>query len=370
MSFSALSEFVNAHFGFVPPWLLAIAVGIVIFVIGGALQGVIYAVAGRFAYKWHPLVQVVFARTRRIGRFAILILAVAIALPLVPLSATAQDTAHRILVAAFIVLIGWMVLAFSNIATDRYVGRLKLDVADNLIARKQVTQMRVLRHALATLIIVITAAFALMTFDTVRQYGISLFASAGVAGLAAGLAARPLLGNLIAGIQLAITQPIRIDDAVVIEGEWGRIEEVTATYVVVKIWDWRRQIVPLEWFTSNVFTNWTRNSSTIIGVVLLYLDYAVPVARIRAKAQEIAEASPLWNKQVFAVQITDAREQTIEVRILVDAADSGKAFDLRCEMREKLLAFIQEEMPHALPRRRNETLLQPEPQPEFPRAAE
>jgi small-conductance mechanosensitive channel len=325
------------------------------------LQGIVYAIAGRFAYKWHPLVRLVFTRTRRIGRFAILILAVATALPLIPLSADAQDTVHRVLVAAFILLIGWMVLVFSNIATDRYIGRLKLDVADNLIARKQVTQMRVLRQALGTLVVVITIAFALMTFDTVRQYGISLFASAGVAGLAAGLAARPLLGSLIAGIQLAVTQPIRIDDAVVIENEWGWIEEITATYVVVRLWDWRRQIVPLEWFTSNVFTNWTRSSSAIIGTVMLYLDYAAPIARIRAKAEEIVGASTKWNKGVFAVQVTDAKEQTIEVRILVSATDSGKAFDLRCEVREKLLAFIQDEMPWALPRRRNETLLQPEP---------
>ncbi|HEX2591218.1 MAG TPA: mechanosensitive ion channel family protein [Rhizomicrobium sp.] len=351
---NALSQFVNAHLGFVPSWIIALGVFAAIFALGVVLQGILYAVADRLAKRWHPLIQLVFQRTRRVGRFAILIFAVAAALPLVPLPNEAQDTGHRILVAAFVILIGWIALVFANIAVDRYIGRLKLDVADNLMARKAVTQMRVLRQAIGTLVVILTVAFALMSFDTVRQFGISLFASAGVAGLAAGLAARPLLGNLIAGIQLAITQPIRIDDAVVIDGEWGWIEEFTSTYVVVRLWDWRRQIVPLEWFSSNVFTNWTRSSSAIIGTVMLYLDYTAPVERLRKKAEEIAKASKLWNGQVINVQVSDATENTIQLRVLVSAATSPQAWDLRCEMREKLLAYIQSELPHALPRRRGE----------------
>jgi small-conductance mechanosensitive channel len=349
---NAISQFVNAHLGFVPPWIVAIAVFAAIFVAGGFLQAVLYAIANRFVGRWHPLVQSLFRRTRKVGRFAILIFALALALPLVPLSSQEQDAGHKILVALFIVLLGWIVMVFVNIAIDRYIGRMKLDVADNLLARKAVTQMRVLRRASSTLVMVLTVAFALMTFDTVRQFGISIFASAGLAGLAAGLAARPLLGNLIAGVQLALTQPIRIDDAVVIENEWGWIEELTSTYVVVRLWDWRRQIVPLSWFAENVFTNWTRSASAIIGTVMLYLDYTTPIDRIRKKAEEIAKASRLWDKQVVNVQVSDAKEDTIEVRILISAADSSKAWDLRCEMREKLLAYIRDEIPSALPRKR------------------
>jgi small-conductance mechanosensitive channel len=173
--------------------------------------------------------------------------------------------------------------------------------------------------------------------------------------LIAGLAARPVLENVIAGIQLALTQPVRIGDAVVIADEWGWIEEITSTYVVVKLWDWRRLIVPLTYLFQNPFANWTRSSSSIIGTVYIYADYTLPVARLRARAEEIARASRLWDGQIVNVQVSDAREQAMQVRILVSAKDSPTAWDLRCEMREKLIDFLQREFPGALPKTRSET---------------
>jgi len=169
-----------------------------------------------------------------------------------------------------------------------------------------------------------------------------------------------LLKNLFAGIQLAVTQPIRLDDALIVEGEWGNVEEITSTYVVMRLWDWRRLILPLSYFIENPFQNWTREDATLIGTVMIYLDYRAPVEIVRRKVRDIAAASPVWDKRVVAVQVTDFRERTMEVRILVSAATAGKAFDLRCEVREKLVAFLQEHHPEALPRQRAELVPGPD----------
>jgi small-conductance mechanosensitive channel len=251
-------------------------------------------------------------------------------------------------------MIGWMALSAVNIVSDIYLRRFDIAAADNLLARKQVTQVRILKGAINTLIITVTVAVALMTFDAVRQLGLSLFASAGIAGIIVGFAARPMLSNLIAGLQLAITQPIRLDDAVIVENEWGWIEEITATYVVVRLWDWRRLIVPLTHFIEKPFQNWTRESASLIGVVILRVDFLAPIELIRAKAEELARASKLWDGRVFNVQVTDSDHRTMEVRVLASAATSGSTFDLRCELREKLIAFLAKEHPQALPRDREE----------------
>jgi small-conductance mechanosensitive channel len=183
---------------------------------------------------------------------------------------------------------------------------------------------------------------------------VSLFASAGVAGIVAGLAARPVLSNLFAGVQLAMTQPIRIDDAVIVENEWGTIEEITSTYVVVRLWDWRRMIVPLSYFIEKPFQNWTREGSTLIGSAMLYVDYRAPVDIIRDKLAKIVKASKNWDGKVVNLQVTDAKEQTVELRCLMSANSAGQAFNLRCEVREQLIDFLQKHHPEALPRHRSE----------------
>jgi small-conductance mechanosensitive channel len=227
-----------------------------------------------------------------------------------------------------------------------------LDRDDNLDARRIHTQARVLARSVMVLIVILGFGAALMAFPSVRQIGASLLASAGVAGLVAGIAARPVLGNLIAGLQIALAQPIRLDDVVVIEGEWGRVEEITGTYVSIRIWDQRRLIVPLQWFIEHPFTNWTRNSSQIIGTVFLYVDYRMPIAPLREELERILAHAPEWDGRVQVLQVTDATEHAMQLRALVSSFDSALNWDLRCRVREGLLNFVQAAYPQFLPRAR------------------
>lgn len=303
---------------------------------------------------WQPFLKHSWHRVRRLLRFMLALLAAGMALQLIPMSAASADTVRRIFTALVTIQFGWIVIVAANLAMDRYVQGLALGSADNLLARKAATQMRIFRQALTVLLGVLTIAFALMSFEAVRQVGVSLFASAGVAGIVAGLAARPMLENLIAGVQLAITQPLRLEDAVVINNEWGWVEEINSTYIVVRLWDWRRLVVPLSYLFANPFTNWTRSTSSLIGTVFLYADYTLPVEAIREEAERIARASPHWDGNVVNVQVSDAREQVMEVRVLASAKDSPTAWNLRCEIREKLIAHIRDNFPESLPRVRRE----------------
>lgn len=302
---------------------------------------------------WQTLIQ----RTRRPTALAAVILGLAVGASVAPLSAGEADLLRRVLLIAFIVLCGWMALTALNIASLIYTRGFHLDVEDNLLARKHLTQTRILQRVAATLIVMLTVAFALMTFPGVRQYGVSLLASAGAAGIIAGLALQPFLTNLIAGVQIATTQPIRIDDAVIVEGEWGTVEEISSTYVVVKLWDWRRLVLPLTYFIQQPFQNWTRETASLIGTAMFYVDYAAPVEAMRRKLQEILEASPLWDRDVVALQVTDLTERTMQIRCLASARNAPTAFDLRCEVREKMIAFLKAEFPDALPRDRSDVAL-------------
>jgi small-conductance mechanosensitive channel len=197
-----------------------------------------------------------------------------------------------------------------------------------------------------------------MSFDSVRQLGVSLFASAGVVGIIAGVALRSVLANFFAGLQIALTQPIRLNDVVIVEGEYGRVEQLSSAYVVIRVWDQRRLIVPLSYFIEKPFQNWTHTSAELLGTVYIHTDYAIDVERIRQRGRQIVEASPLWDRRVFNVQVTDSRENTLELRLLMSAIDSSKLWDLRCEVREQVIAFIKSEFPGALPRRRLEAYVE------------
>lgn len=229
------------------------------------------------------------------------------------------------------------------------IARHPADVEDNLQARRIATQARVLARTAMTGIFMAGLAMMLMTFPGARQVGASLLASAGVVGLVAGIAARPVFSNLIAGLQIALAQPIRIDDVLIIEGEWGRVEEITGTYVVLRIWDERRLIIPLQWFIEHPFQNWTRTSSEILGTVFLYTDYRMPLEPLRAELDRVLATAPEWDQRVKVLQLTDVTERTIQIRVLVSARSSGLAFDLRCRVREALITFIQREYPDCLP---------------------
>jgi small-conductance mechanosensitive channel len=299
---------------------------------------------------WRSLV----SRGEKPSRFAIVLFSLSVAAGVAPLSSPQANLIQHLLLVSFIALLGWLCGTALGIWATLYLRKYQLDVEDNLLARKHTTQMRILQRVGLTLIIVVTVAAMLMTFDQVRQYGVSLLASAGAAGIVVGLSLQPLLKNLVAGIQLAITQPIRLDDAVIVEGEWGNIEEITATYVVVRLWDWRRMVVPLSYFIEHIFQNWTREDANLIGTVMLYVDYTAPVDAMRAKLDEIAKASPLWDRRVVNMQVTDFKTDTMEVRMLVSAGNAGRVFDIRCEVREKMIGWLQQEHPQALPRRRAE----------------
>lgn len=226
----------------------------------------------------------------------------------------------------------------------------RLDVADNLRARSIYTQVMVLKKVAMTAIVLFALASMLMVFDSVRQFGASILASAGVAGIVIGFAAQRSIATLFAGFQIALTQPIRVDDVLVVEGEWGRVEDITLTYVVLQLWDLRRLVVPITYFIEQPFQNWTRSSSAIVGSVFLYVDYGVRLEPVRAELARILGASRYWDGKVGALQVTDAREHTLELRALASAADASIAWELRCEVREKLIAFIQQKYPESLPR--------------------
>ena len=278
----------------------------------------------------HPYLRALLRATNAPARLALLVLALFVALPVTSFSDDTTALLFGILSLATILLTGWIMIAAAHLASELYLVRTVRDAA-TLLARKHVTQVRVLLHVVDTLIVLLTLGAALMTFEPVRQFGVSLFASAGVAGLVAGLAARPMLSNLIAGIQIATTQPIRIDDEVVIEGQWGRVQEITSTYVVIGLWDLRQLIVPLSYFIEKSFENWTRNSTDLLGAVTFHVDYTVPVARLREKAIEIVKASPSWDGKTVQLQVNDAKELSLELRVLVSARSSSALGDLRLE---------------------------------------
>ena len=339
---------------FAPAWAVAAVLIALAVIVALSVHRIAVAMLTRVLGGRYPVLQRIVTGTRGPTRLALLVFALAVTIPAAPLGDDVAQVVSQLLFVTTIGLLGWIAVTAIHIAADLYLMRFRIDVADNLLARKHVTQMRILTRAADIVVIVLTVGFALMTFESVRQYGVSLFASAGVAGLIAGLAARPVLSNLFAGVQLAVTQPIRIDDVVIVENEWGWIEEITSTYVVIRIWDLRRLILPLSYFIEKPFQNWTREGSAILGSVMLYLDYRTPIDAIREQAKAIVEASPEWDRKVVNVQVTDTKEYTIEVRILVSADTAGQAWNLRCELREKIIAFLQREHPQALPRRRQE----------------
>lgn len=251
-----------------------------------------------------------------------------------------------------IVSIAWSLMAILRAFKKVILSKFDTSKEDNLRQRKFLTQFNIMESIIYFLIVLIAIGASLMLFEEVRQLGISLFASAGVAGIIIGFAAQKLIATVLAGLQIAITQPIRIDDVVVIENEWGRIEEITLTYVVVKIWDQRRLVVPSTYFFEKPFQNWTRTSAEILGTVFLYTDYHVSFDALRKELTRLLESTPLWDKRVNVLQVTDAKEYGVEIRALVSAKDSPTAWDLRVFIREKMIEFIQKNYPESLPRTR------------------
>lgn len=340
------------QFYWLPEWLV-VAIVVTVFVgAGWIIHRIVFSILRRVVKNRDLYWRGVLERVRKKLRILIILMAIGFSITVSPLDPEPSQSVRAVILFLTILVLGWIVAGAVDMWAVVHLRKFNMQTEDNLVARKHVTQTRILQRAAVILIGLITVALALMTIGAVRQWGVSLLASAGVVGIIAGLALQPYLTNLIAGIQIATAQPIRIDDAVIVEGEWGTVEEITSTYVVIKLWDWRRMILPLSYFIEKPFQNWTRETSRLIGTAMLYVDYEAPVDRLRAELERICKASPLWDGDVVNLQVTDITDRVAQVRCLASARSAPVAFDLRCEIREKMLAFMRDQCPEALPQDR------------------
>lgn len=270
-------------------------------------------------------------------------------LPLMKMKATIYPFVNKTVEILLTISFANVLIAVVKVFEDYAYHTFDITKADNLKERKIRTQLQFIRRLAISLILIMTVCFILLSFNNLRKIGTGLLTGVGVGGIIIGFAAQKSLGNLLAGFQIAFTQPLRIDDVLVVEGEWGRVEEITLTYVVLNIWDQRRLILPINYFVEKPFQNWTRNTADILGTVFLYLDYSVSLDGLRTELSRLLEADPLWDKRVKLMQVTNTTERTMEVRALMSATSSGNAFDLRCNVREGLITYLQKNYPDGFP---------------------
>jgi small-conductance mechanosensitive channel len=324
---------------------VALLVALVLMLACGWLLGLLERLARPL-----PVARVLLQRARAPARLLLPLSGVQVVLGSAPDDLLMIDGARRLVLLAMIAAFTWLGLRATDAIQRIIVARHPVDIADNLHARRIQTQTRVLVRTLGVFVVIFGVSTMLMTFPAARQFGTSLLASAGLAGLAVGFAAKPVLGNLIAGLQIALTQPIRLDDVVIVENEWGRIEEITGSYVVVRVWDDRRLVVPLQWFIENPFQNWTRSTSSLTGAVILWVDYSTPLEPLRQELTRLCEeAHHLWDGRVNVLQLVDATDKAVQLRVLVSSADSSRNWDLRCYVRENLVNFLCAHYPRGLP---------------------
>jgi small-conductance mechanosensitive channel len=276
------------------------------------------------------------------------------ALEVMRLSTPVKNQLNRLVEVALTINFAIILISTINVLQDFAFHKYDLNKEDNLKERKVRTQLQFIRKFVVVLIVLVTTAIVLLSFESMRKVGAGLLTGVGIGGIIIGFAAQKSLGNLLAGFQIAFTQPIRIDDVLVVEGEWGRVEEITFTYVVLNIWDQRRLILPITYFIEKPFQNWTRVSAELLGTVFLYLDYTIPIPPLRDELTRLLAQNPLWDQRVNVVQVTDNKEQNVEVRFLMSAKNSSQAFDLRCYVRENMIAYIRENYPDGLPKTRLE----------------
>lgn len=304
--------------------------------------------------KTRPTAAILRRHVARPSRLLVAAIALVVTLPALDLSTVTGDRTRHAVILVITGAVGWLAIALVGAGVEILADRLDISAPDNLRARRAKTQATIARGVAGVVIGFVTATAMLMTFAQVRTLGAGLLASAGIIGLVVGVAAQPTLSNLFAGVQIAITEPIRLDDVVVVEGEWGRIEEITFTYVVVASWDERRVVLPISYFTQTPFQNWTRHQAQVIGAVSLHVDYTAPLDDLRAELDRIVAETPLWDGRVVNLQATESHERTLELRVLASAADAPRAWDLRCLVRERLIDYLVRERPEALPRVRGE----------------
>ena len=348
-----LSDFLNLDKNATQEFIYSILIALAAIAVGIIIQAIIVYLFKKWHHRKGFSIRGIHIEMDHLNgplRLFIPVIILAIVTPFLKFPEDARDVIDHVTVLFVIGGFGWVAVRIVNLIRDLALGQYNLDQKDNLKARSLYTQVRVIRRVVVMVIIFFTICIMLMTFPAVRKLGVSILASAGVIGIIIGFAAQKTLGNLLAGIQIALAQPIRLDDVVIVENEWGRIEEITLTYVVVRIWDLRRLVVPISYFVEQPFQNWTRISADLLGTVYIYADYRVPVEHIRQELKRILGQSPLWDKKVWNLQVTDATDKTVELRALMSAPDSSSAWDLRCSVREKLIDYMQREFPQYLPR--------------------
>jgi len=338
----------------IPGWPQALLSVVIAIVAALLLHRVAFFIGRRAARRTATGVDdILFAQLYVPTRWLLIALALAASEPALPLSPAGEQLWARAAGLMLPALFGWLCIALLRASAAIIEASADISGADNLKARRRRTRAAIMHRIALFVVLLVTFCMMLISIPAVRSIGVTLIASAGLAGLAVGAAAQPALKNLIAGIQMAFTEPIRIDDVVIVDGEWGRIEEIRLTFVVVKIWDERRLVVPVSKFLEESFQNWTRETSQLLGSVFWYLDPTADIARLREKLKEVVTANPNWDGRFFNMQVTDTKpEGAIEVRGLMTAKDASVAFTLRCEVREAILAFIRDEMPEALLRQR------------------
>lgn len=352
MEIQSLTEFMQSHLAEIKNIFISAVIGLAAIFAGFGLQMIISYFLERWRRQSKFRGDEAFLRhTYYKGPLRGLLPAIflSLVLPAMDLPENLAVGLRHALLVWIIAVVAWFATRFIGLIKALVLRRYKMGERDNLLARRVYTQFGVIQRVLNVLIIFFAFAAILLTFDRVREIGFSLLASAGVVGIILGFAAQRSLATLFAGIQIALTQPIRIDDVVIVENEWGWIEEITLTYVVVKIWDQRRLVVPITYFIEKPFQNWTRKTAELLGSVYLYADYTLPVPEIRRELQKILQAAPQWDQRVGVLQVTNANERTMELRALMSAEDSPAAWELRCHVREKLIEFMQRNFPASLP---------------------
>jgi small-conductance mechanosensitive channel len=331
-----------------PDWMVSLLMFAGAILMALVAQWLVTLLARRLLARKSEFWRNTLARIRRPLGLALIMVLSRQAAEVSPLTTGQTAMVQQSLLVIFIIMVGWMVFIAIDVASAIYMRRFRTDVEDNLVARKHITQIRILRRAAATLVVIVTAGLALMSIEAFREWGVSLLAAGGAAGILVGLSLQPLITNMIAGVQIAMTQPIRIDDAVVVEDERGWIEEINATYVVIRLWDRRRLVVPLTYFITTPFQNWTRDSASLIGTAMFQVSYTAPVEAMREKLGEICKATPLWDGRVVNLQVTDTDVRTMQVRCLASARNAPATFDLRCIIREKMIDWLKTQHPDAL----------------------
>lgn len=334
-------------------WQSAVIISSLIFAGSLAIHFISFNILKRLGNKSDkPFLKLVWNKLRKPSLGLILTIAMGVILfAFAPENEFIEIIMH--LIKLFIIFfITWVIIRLVRVSRETVLLRYDIGEKDNLKARRVYTQFKIIERILVFIVIVIAIAVALLTFEQIRRIGVSLFASAGVAGIILGFAAQKMIGNVLAGFQIAIAQPIRIEDVVIVEKEWGWIEEITLTYVVVRIWDKRRLILPTTYFIEKPFQNWTRVSADILGTVFLYTDYTVPIDKLREELTRILKSDKNWDGKVNVLQVTDSTEKTMEIRALMSSADSPSAWDLRVKVREKLIDFLQKNYPESLPKSR------------------